>query len=52
MPEPAPRDEILTGRDDASTPFRVQARVFLVIAAVVIVIGGIAYGVYAAFGGS
>jgi hypothetical protein len=47
MTEPTPRDEILTGRNE-STPFRALHRVFLVVAAVVIVIGAIIYGVYAA----
>jgi hypothetical protein len=47
MTEPTPRDEILTGHDE-STPFRALNRVFLVVAVVVIVVGAIVYGVYAA----
>jgi len=47
MTEPAPRDDVLSGKDE-STPFRAQNRVFLVVAVVVIVIGGLVYGIYAA----
>ena len=50
MTEPKPRDEILTGRDE-STPFRAQGRVILVIAVVVLLVGGLIYGLFAAFGG-
>jgi hypothetical protein len=47
MTEPTPRDEILTGRDEA-TPVRALNRVALVVFAVVVVIGGIAYGIWSA----
>jgi hypothetical protein len=50
MTEPTPRDEILTGRD-AATPVRAFGRVALVIAVVVLLIGGLIYGLFAAFGG-
>jgi hypothetical protein len=50
MTEPTPRDEVLTGRDE-STPVRAFNRVAIVVAVVVIVIGGIVYGLFAAFGG-
>lgn len=50
MTEPTPRDEILTGRDE-STPFRVHGRVVLVIAVVVLLVGGLVYGLFAAFHG-
>ena len=51
MPEPTRRDEILTGRDE-NTPVRALNRVALVILVAVFLIGGLAYGIYAAFGGS
>jgi len=50
VPEPTPRDEILTGRDE-STPFRAHARVIVVVAVVVLLVGGLVYGLFAAFGG-
>jgi flagellar basal body-associated protein FliL len=50
MPEPAPRDEILTGRDE-NAPWRAQNRVLLVIIVVVLLVGGLIYGLYAAFHG-
>jgi hypothetical protein len=50
MTEPTQRDEVLTGRD-ASTPMRAMWRVALVIAVAVLVIGGLVYGLFAAFGG-
>ena len=45
MTEPTPRDEILTGRDEA-TPMRALGRVALVVFAVVAVVAGIAYGLW------
>ena len=51
MPEPTPRDEILTGRNE-STPIRALNRVALVVFVVVALVAGLAYGLYAAFGGS
>jgi hypothetical protein len=48
MTEPTPRDEILTGRDEA-TPVRALNRVFLVVLVVFIIVCGIAYGLYTAF---
>ncbi len=50
MTEPTPRDEILTGRNEA-TPVRAFGRVAVVIAVVVLLIGGLVYGLFAAFGG-
>jgi hypothetical protein len=50
MTEPTPRDEILTGRNE-STPVRALGRVAIVIAVVVLLIGGLVYGLFAAFGG-
>jgi hypothetical protein len=50
MTEPTPRDEILTGRNEA-TPARALGRVVLVVAVAVLVIGGLVYGLFAAFGG-
>ena len=47
MTEPAPRDEILTGRN-AATPVRAMQRVALVILVVFLVVGGIAWGLWAA----
>jgi hypothetical protein len=44
MTEPTPRDEILTGRNE-STPVRALGRVALVVAVVVLVIGGLIYGI-------
>ena len=43
-------DDLITGRNE-NAPFRAQLRVFLLIAVVVLIVGGIAYGLYAAFGG-
>jgi hypothetical protein len=46
--EPAPRDEILTGRNEA-TPFRALNRVFLVCLAAFLIVGGLAFGLWEAF---
>lgn len=51
MAQPAPRDEILSGRNE-STAMRALGRVTLVVAVVFLIVAGIAYGLYAAFGGS
>jgi hypothetical protein len=50
MTEPAPRDDLLSGRNEAA-PARAFGRVVVVVAVVVLVIGGIVYGLFAAFGG-
>ncbi len=50
MTEPPSRDEVLSGGDEA-TPARALGRVAIVVAVVVLLIGGIVYGLYAAFGG-
>jgi hypothetical protein len=47
MTEPTPRDELLTGRNEA-TPVRLLGRVALVIFVVVAIIAGIAYGLWSA----
>jgi hypothetical protein len=47
MTEPTPRDELLTGRNEA-TPFRAINRVALLVAAVVVVVAGVAYGLWSA----
>lgn len=43
-------DDLITGRNE-NAPFRAHMRVFLLIAVVVLIVGGVAYGLYAAFGG-
>lgn len=43
-------DPLITGRDE-STPFRAHGRVILVVAIVVLLVGGLIYGLFAAFGG-
>jgi hypothetical protein len=43
-------DPLITGRNE-NTPFRAHVRVALVVAVVVLIVGGVAYGLYAAFGG-
>ncbi|HET7146011.1 MAG TPA: hypothetical protein VFI10_02335 [Gaiellaceae bacterium] len=48
MPEPTPRDEVLTGRDDAATPIRALSRVALLVFAVFVVICAAAYGLWTA----
>jgi hypothetical protein len=47
MTEPTPRDEILTGRNEA-TPLRALSRVALVVLLVFLVVCGIAFGLWAA----
>jgi hypothetical protein len=45
------RHEILAGENE-STPVRALNRVALVIVVAFLVVGGISYGLYAAFGGA
>jgi len=46
--EPDPPGELLTGREPA-TPFRLLFRVALFVFAVVLIVGGIAFGVWELF---
>jgi hypothetical protein len=46
MPRPRPPGEILQGPDEA-TPLRALGRVFVVVAVVVVIVAGIAYGLWA-----
>jgi hypothetical protein len=46
--QPKPHRELLTGRKPA-TPFRLLFRVALVVFVVVVIVGGVAFGLWEAF---
>jgi hypothetical protein len=46
--EPEPHGELLTGREPA-TPFRLLFRVALVVFVAVVIVGGVAFGLWEAF---
>jgi hypothetical protein len=50
MRKPAPHDDVVTGHSE-NTPVRALNRVALVVLVAVLLIGGIAYGLFALFGG-